>query len=53
MTVSHESTIKLLTKLGAGHDDILKGWRDSLTTYLATVITQVCSLKVTNHVAAG
>ena len=53
MTVSHTFTIKLLTQLGTGHDDIVKGWRDSLTTYLATPIAQVCSLKVTHHVAVG
>ena len=39
--MSHRATTRLLTKVGIGHDDEVKGWRDLLTEHLVMAFAEV------------
>ena len=39
--MSHQVTIRLLTKLGTGHDEVVKRWRDALARHVADVHAKV------------
>ena len=41
VTMSHQVTIRLLTKLGARHDEVVKRWQDALARLVADVHAKV------------
>ena len=41
VTMSHQVTVRLLTKLGKTHDEDVKIWQESLNTSLTTKLQQV------------